>query len=262
MARRRSGLTDDQVIKGGPVAPGADPDGNVSAEPSAEPDPPAPKMVKVSVGGIDVEVPEAAAAAMEAERQAAREAISSREELLRNASRQPDPMQDNPRPTSGKDPEDELDELMFTNPREYRKRLKENFMREAETRYSAAETTRSFWDWFWQVNPTLKRLEHDVVAEALFNRHLQNLKNMPLRDAAVKLGGLVRDYLKTLTGEAPTAPKAEPRKPNRTATLEGGSGNTRPSAPTNQDDDEPSLGDIIKARQNKIRSGGSRTQAS
>ncbi len=260
MARRRAGLTDDQVIKGGPVPPGADPDGTVPAE-TPESDPPAPKMTKVKVGNLEIEVPEEAAAAMQAEREAAQRAIEAREEMLRTV-RTPERPSEPPRPANGKDPEEELDELMFTNPREYRKRLQERIMQEAENRYSAAETTRSFWDWYWQVNPTLKRLEHDVISEALFNRNLKQLQNLPLREAAVRLGAMVRDYLKTLTGETSPERKQEPRKPNRTTTLEGGSGNPRLERPVATGEDEPSLGDLIKARQNKIRGGGSRTQAS
>jgi hypothetical protein len=143
-------------------------------------------------------------------------------------------------PGQTQEEDDKLDELLFTNPKEAIKKIRESVGAEIEgrltKRYNQAENTRRFWDSFNKQFPDLVD-DRDIV-EMTMNANLDKIANIPVDKAMEKLAELTRDRIRRYTTQRPRSKKA----------VAEGSGNPLPR-PTQEDKPEVvSIGELIRRR--------------
>lgn len=94
------------------------------------------------------------------------------------------------------------DTLMFANPKEAVKKIKEQAVNEAKRdlrrEYSNDQSTNKFWTDFYNANADLKE-DHDLV-ETLLEKHMAEIGDLPVAKAMEKLADLTRKRIMRYSG--------------------------------------------------------------
>jgi hypothetical protein len=212
---------------------------NAPAEPEAAPTPepqaqPAPQLIKMNMGGRELEVtPEVAEAYMEDMRYMQQQSASRQadNELAEPAAEQPN-----------------YAELMFSDPDAYTKAIREEIVEEVRREYQQDQGMKDFWVDFYRDNPELR--EDESIVTATLSRYWNDLANMPTGQAKDRLAELTQKQLLSIAQRHGTKPAK-----NDTATLEGGDNPNNSPTPEPQEAPEDklpqSLGDALKERKLK-----------
>lgn len=126
-----------------------------------------------------------------------------------------------PAPVIDADPDRELAELMFQDPRTAIKVLKQEAKQEFKRELDQDNASRDAWTKFYETHPDLKGLEDMVGTQA--NKMAQRIAKLPLEQAMKELGTAVRGRLATIRG-TPTTGEPLPKGPAVTAGSSGGQG--------------------------------------
>lgn len=154
-------------------------------------------------------------------------------EELRSQVRQPEPVQPEP-------PQDDIDELMWSNPSEYRKRLTEDIKTELRSEYTQAQNWRDFWSDFDRENPSLA--SHHHIVEAVMRQHWNDIEKLGGKTGRDKVAELTKADLLSLVPQ-------KPKKADDSNTLEGAGADVLPM-PTRSEPDG-SLSAALRARAQK-----------
>lgn len=177
--------TDNDVIKGGPVADGSAAPGTEGkkTEPKAV-DGPVVKMVEVEIGGVKANVPESFVAEYNAMHKGFSDLRAEVEALKK------------PKPTKKdgeSDPNDPLANIeteLFADPKaavaKIIKAAREMAVGEVTSAQVAREGQREFWDAFYKANPDLDPSVDGDVISAVLTREFDELKTLKV-PAAIKL---------------------------------------------------------------------------
>jgi len=220
----------------------------IAGGPGGEPEPAAPKLVKVKHGGKDLDLPEDAATAwQEREREYERKMSQQGAELgelrtwRKTVEQQIAPKKEPAEP--------DLNTLWFENPQAAYQKIKQEIRQEITGDYRRDQALRSFWDGFDRENPDLR--DDRWVAEATFTEHLDTLADMTPAKAREELADLTRKKILKLTRKVkPTDTDTNPR-----TLLEPASGD-RPPRPARDEDEGPkSMTELIAARRAARRAG-------
>lgn len=213
----------DEILSGGP----AESVDEVQGEPE--------EYVKVKIDGVEYTVTKEVAAAMEERERGFQRKLT--EQAVEITSRYKQPQQvSNAQPV-----EDNLDVLLFENPKEALKKLEDRIITRVATAYNAEQGVRDFWGAFYQENEDLKR--YDRIAKVLLNEHFNEWANLPSATARQRLAQAVRDeVLNIVEGHTGT-------RPQRSRTfVESSNSGTRP-APRQPAPAKPkTLSEVIHAR--------------
>lgn len=190
-----------------------------------------PETVKITIGGHTVEVSKEVAEAYE------------QEETTRRSVEQESPKKKEESEQTG---QDELAELLFTDPKEAIKRIQEQTKTELREEYQMDKSREAFWDMFYQENPELK--EDDSFVKSTLNTNMSVLENMKGKAARDRLAELTqREILKIAERHSKGTSKRTTAN-----TLEGGTASKRKQAIV-EEEEKPNkrpltLGDAIKQR--------------
>lgn len=181
------------------------------------PTPPPPPVERVRVADQEYEVPPAVAASLRAMEQQ-----QQRLEQIERAH------QDNQqwrqgieRAVSGDQPppQDEIEQLWFTNPSEAARRLQERTVQQVETRYQAQERERTFWGTFDTEHPELAPQRSLVQYLLATDQTLATLPNSP--EGRAQLAQAARErvlgWMQGLRSSG-TAPRSQSVPPVETGT--------------------------------------------
>ncbi len=171
------------------------------------------------------------------------QSLARENELLRRAI----PPAGAPREQQGQPEPIDWDQEFYQSPGQAINRAmsmaKEETKRELTQQYQRDQSTRGFWDGFYQANPKLRDVR-DVV-EKVLERNLGTLSPMPVSDAMTKLAELTNERLDQI---------ASIKQSRRKVAVEGASGGQpaliTPRAPANEN--VTTLSDLIRARKNRI----------
>lgn len=196
------------------------------------------ELAEVEVGGQVFKVPAEAARVWQTERAA------------RFREREPAPVQPAP-PTQGQEVED-FSTRLFTDPENAIKEVVERAKKELRDEYQANESTKTFWDTFFDENPELKKSRD--VCEFVAGRDVREVESMgltgkPARDElARRIRGFILDAAKTIRPEG-----ANPREGANS--LEGGTGSLAPVKEKKPEKEQPekpqTLGDALRERRKR-----------
>ena len=149
-----------------------------------------------------------------------------------------------PEPEEDED-ETDWDKLVFENPKDAVRLIKEQTRKEIETRikrdYDADQKKRTFWSDFYQKNPDLKD-DKDLV-ELTMNQNLAELGDLPVEQASERIAELTRERIVRYAGGRRTTKKVE---------VEGSSRETG-REPEPDDNNIVTLSDLIRRRKEKRR---------
>lgn len=88
-------------------------------------------------------------------------------------------------PPSAKDELDEIEDMIFTNPKEALKKHADYILNKVEDKRSALERRTQFWDTFYTENPDLKGLER--VVKSVEKEKVDELRPLSVSEARKKL---------------------------------------------------------------------------
>lgn len=151
------------------------------------------------------------------------------------------------------EPEDETDwdELIFKDPKQAVKLIKEQARKEITTElrreYTQEQGTNQFWTDFYNDNPDLK--EDDDLVQTMLNSNLAKLGGMPVKKAMDELADLTRKRIMRYSN-------GKGRRPGNRAVAEGASP-PRPGRPAPDAEKVVTLSDIIKNRKANRRKAAS-----
>lgn len=191
-------------------------------------------MVRMIIGGQTVEVSQDVA-----------DAYTREQTMISSQRREDDSRQES------SSSEDDLDDLLFTNPAEYRKRIKEDIVNEVRSEYTQDQKERNFWAEFYRDYPELVGVE-DIVKSVL-DTNIHSIGNLPAHEGKKQLADLTNHRILAIAQRHGGNPN-----PNTTTQLEGGANTGNPTVPEQQrqnneiDDGEglpKSLSEAIKERQ-------------
>lgn len=248
MARKpESREHDEDLMQGHPAQEEDDrqPDERHSEEDTGSREAPAPKMVDVTIGGRQFQLEESAAAALQAQQETFQEELAKMRET-------PHPSQSAASDEGGDDSEeDELLDLMLSNPREYHNRLKKEIRDEVRGEYIEEQSRKAFWDLFYEENDDL--VPYKTIVNAVLQERFDEFGNMKGKQAIKPLGDAVREVLMGIAGS-----KFKSGKKSAANTLEGsgssasGSSGTEPEnegeGKESEDEKPLSLSQILKER--------------
>jgi hypothetical protein len=226
---------DQDVIVGGPGLEAPEPTQSEPAQPSRQ---------RVKLAGREFEVdPELAAALEEREREFQRKLSQQGAELgqlrqmvtHRNAA---------PAAPAAPAQADDLETLIFVEPKKAIERVKSEIRQELEQRYRQDQFWRDFWQGFDRAHPDLAGERE--LATVVLQRHFPELSDLPITQAIDQLGDRVRREIIRLAAKAQAK-----REPTAGAVVEGGVG---PAGRPRQQPEEKgpkSLSDLIRERRAK-----------
>jgi len=208
------------------------------------------KTETVVIGGVDYEMsPEAANAYKE-------------EVLSRQASPSPDPIQETPvsDPVSPAGEETDWDSLLFTNPTEAVRLIKEQAVEEAKSdirkEYDTGVQRNNFWTTLYEHSPELKGEE--ALIQSVMQQNAGDIGHLTGQKAVEKVSDLTKATIMRLSGKYQKDRKTET---NETETLENASPVRRQQQTAPEEDsarDIPdSLGKVLKLRSKRRRAGTS-----
>lgn len=192
------------------------------------------ELVEVEINGVKHMMPKEAA-----------EAYQSQLDTLMATNYQPDP-EPEPEPNSTPDQDEEMAELMYTDPKEYTRRLTESIREDLKTEYSQDQQQRQFWSDFYSKHEDLNRSRDHAIVLAVMEQNMSALKGMDQEAASDKLAELTREKILAIASSfGAKSPKT------KSETLESGPGPT----PAPEPEPEPnvhSLSQSIKERRKRF----------
>lgn len=209
--------------------------------------------VEVEVDGKKFQVPQEVAASIKAVREAeiaaktnAEQAAAREAELRRQLDAKPKPAA-----TPGDQPKDEIETLLFTDPKAAVNKIKEDAKAEMRAELSATNAQQAFWNSFYEKNDDLK--DADIVVRGVFAREFEAMKPMTLEKA--------RDHLAEQSKKELLRLGATPKAKKQPLPSEDGTRRTAPGL--NKDSDvsthSPATGGlsaVIAERRAARRAGG------
>lgn len=149
------------------------------------------------------------------------------------------------------DPDAELDNLWYTNPREAARRIRDSVKTEIYREYQVEQSQRQFWGKFYSDNPDLAKA--DSFVRATLNQYAQMLAPMDVATGQAKLAELTRTSLLAATqGFRQNVPAAAPALAESPSTP-----GARPSAQAAEPVEKApmSLSETLRARRQARRAG-------
>lgn len=190
----------DEIMTGNPesqppIVPGAAPLPPAEQAAAVAPVVEAPQSVEYTVAGKTFKVdPELA------------QALRAREIAY---SPPPPPPPSPPAATTATDPEAELDNLWYTNPRKAAELIRNSVKQEIYREYQAEQSQRQFWSQFYESNPDL--VKADSFVKATLNQYASMLAPLDVATGQAKLAELTRTSLLAATqGFRQNVPAATP----------------------------------------------------
>lgn len=199
--------------------------------------------VEIEIGGKKYKVDSETAAAYQAEVKRLSTPTRERVEVIRD------------RPVEAKAPEkpsiyDRGAKEIFTNPKqfltEFASEIRKEVMQEVGGRYTQDQGIRQFWSDFYSDNPDLKKA--DSLVQATLNEHVNELADLPTKQAAKKLAELSHERIMGIATSFGFEAKKTTKKDNR-AGVETASGGERRGAVVTEDNKVKSISSIIRERQ-------------
>jgi hypothetical protein len=230
------------------TAPVVETPGVTTTTATTTPAPAAPAPVEIELDGKKLSVqPEVAAALKVAKDAAAAAGVAAKEVETRLNAQLEELRKKLPgTPAATPNPEDDLDTLLFTNPKEAAKRIKEEAKAEIRAEIGVTTAQTNFWTDFYGEFPELK--DDDLVVKAIMNRDYEDLRPLKVPEAIKKLGESAQKYLMDRG--------VERKKQKKDPGTEGGN---QPSArgPKKAEGERsqtaPSLSQVLKERQQARR---------
>lgn len=197
---------------------------------------PEPQLVTVTIQGREYTVPPEVAAELKRREEEAVLLAQARE------YRPPVPPPA-PEPAKPTDPLEGVDTLLFENPKEAVKKLRESIVEQVTALYQADQGRRQFWAEFYMEHPELRR--HQTLVSAILQQHTTEWANVPVTQAKQLLAKAVKQELmeiaKTIAPSTTRTHAEDPRvaRPRPTAS-------ESPAAPK-------SISELIRDRKNRFR---------
>lgn len=175
---------------------------------------PAPNVKTVRIGGVEYTVPPDLADALEQrekefQRKLSEQAAELQDRWLRASQAQ---LQE---PQKEQDPLEGVDSLLFENPKEAVKRLRDSIVSQVSSMYQADQGRRQFWTDFYADYPELRK--HQTLVDAVLNRHLQEWSSIPANQAKQLLADAVKreiaEIAKTIAPSGARTHAEEQRQP-------------------------------------------------
>lgn len=207
--------------------------------PETEPTPEPPKTKPVTINGTEYSVPVDLADALEQrEREFQRKLSEQAAELSRQwAARAP--AQEAPK---HEDPLEGVETLLFENPKEAVKRLRESIVSQVSSMYEADQGRKQFWADFYADYPELRK--HQTIVDAVLNQHINEWASLPANQAKQLLANEVkREIVEIAKTIAPSG--------NRTYTEEQRQPKARPVA-SETPAPPKSLTQLLRERRSKM----------
>ena len=148
--------------------------------------------VEIELGEAKFAVPPAVAAALKEARAQAAAAGESVREIEQRLTAQIEALKKPAPPQEDADPQD-MDVLLFSNPKEAVKRIKAEIREEIRGEQAITQAQNAFWSAFYEEYPELK--EDDLVVKAIMNREMGTLKPLKIEKAIKVLGEESQKYL-------------------------------------------------------------------
>lgn len=146
-----------------------------------------PKTKTVTINGSEYVVPVELAEALEQrEREFQRKLSEQAAELSRQFVVKNTPQE----PLRESDPLDGVETLLFENPKEAVKRLREAIISEVSSMYQADQGRKQFWAEFYSDYPELRK--HQTIVNAVLNQHLNEWASLPANQAKQLLANEVK----------------------------------------------------------------------
>jgi hypothetical protein len=228
---------DQDVIVGGP--------GQEAPEPTQS-EPAQPPRQRVKLAGREFEVdPELAAALEEREREFQRKLSQQGAELGRLRQMVGYATAAAPTAPVSPAPTDDLETLIFVEPKRAIERVKTEIRQELEQLYRQDQFWRDFWHTFDRAHPDLAG-ERELTTVVL-QRHFQELSDLPITQAIEQLGDRVRREIVRLVSKT----QAARREPTAGAVVEGGIGPTSRPRPQPEEKGPKTLSELIRERRTK-----------
>lgn len=206
----------------------------------------APAAEKITLDGAEFEVPPAvakaiAAARTESEARAAAEATAT--ELRRQLEEKGKPPADKGTGNAS----DDLETLLFTNPKAALAKVKEEILGEIATNTARSNAQSAFWQQFYEKNPELKAA--DVLVKALMGQEMTKMGPMTVEKAIDYLAETTQSQLLKLGVTKKGSKKGDP--------AEGGTEGAGKASKKGETESESSqtggLSAALKARQEARR---------
>lgn len=179
------------------------------------------------------------------------EALQAEINTLRAERREPKPA-----PVVKDEPEPDWEKLLFENPKEYQRLMRESISKEITGKltkdYNEDQNKTKFWDAFYNDHKDLK--DDDDIVRAILNANLGVLADMPVKQAGDKLAELTRERILKYTG-------GKPRTVEKKAVAEGANQPAPKPKPKSDDDSIVTLSDLIRARRLKRQAGPGKSTA-
>jgi hypothetical protein len=185
--------TDAEVLSGGP--------GIESPEPKESPAPVTRKKVKLS--GNEYEVDDALSAAIEAREAEFQRKLSEQSEEVGRARDIISKWKPIETKSEVKDEDEELAALMFENPKEAIKRIRQTTVKEVEAKYNADQGQREFWQDFYAAHPELRHA--GWVAQQVLTQNFESWRTLSVRASIEKLAVATKEQILALNQEGDEA---------------------------------------------------------
>jgi hypothetical protein len=240
-AKEDEGGEGEIELQGGPED-GGDPAGD-GVQPDPEPEEKSPSMEKMTVGGVEYDVPPEVAAAY-AEQNSGMAEMRGSIESLRSDINKPPVVEEQG------DPYAQYEEMLFTDPagavKKITETIKAEVMTDVRSAYTAETSQKDFWSGFYKDNKDLK--DADMIVQSVMTRDWESLKALDTADASKKMADSARkELLKLGVGKG---------KKTETVHTESGGTQDRPAGAGNDDTDnvqEGSTVGILRKRANARR---------
>lgn len=146
------------------------------------------------------------------------------------------------------EPEPDWEDLMFKDPKEYHKRLRQSIEKDIKSEltetYTRDQSTKDFWNAFYTDHADLKG--DDDLVRTILQANLAELAPMPVKAAGDKLAELTRSrILKYTGGKIPSGKKA----------VAEGSGHATPKPVAVEENKVVTLSQLLRARRAKRNKG-------
>lgn len=197
---------------------------------------PEPQLVTITIQGKEYTVPPEVAAELKRREEEAALLAQAREY-------RPPVMPPAPEPAKPTDPLEGVETLLFENPKEAIKKLRESIVEQVTTLYQADQGRRQFWADFYTEYPELRR--HQTLVNAVLQQHTAEWANVPVTQAKQLLAKAVKQELAEI---------AKTLAPTATRTHAEDSRVARPRPPASETPAAPkSITELIRDRRNRFR---------
>ncbi len=226
---------DAEILKGGPA--------ETALEAPAK-ETPSPRLVSVKYGGKDIQVPEDVAQAWESREREFGQKLSEHSQELGELRKFRTSVQQTVQPQTPQRPD--LSTLMFENPAEYNRLMREEIKAEIRQEYTQDQGLRDFWRSFYRKHDDLDG--EDSLVQAVMQRHWGELQTLPVSSAQDKIADLTRGEILRISKKLKGG-NTEEELPQGRAVVEGASRPVSRTRKTEEDEGKPkTLSEVIRDR--------------